>query len=52
MGDFKVTGMRTLFKSEKVQVDRETILLPNGNTAEWDLMVYPDFYEENNTRQG
>jgi len=28
-----------------VQVDRETISLPNGNQAEWDLMVYPDFYE-------
>lgn len=45
MGDFKVVGSKTLFKSEKVQVDRETISLPNGNQAQWDVMVYPDFYE-------
>ena len=44
MGEYKIIGTKTLFKSEKVQVDRETISLPNGNQAEWDVMVYPDFY--------
>jgi ADP-ribose pyrophosphatase len=45
MAQFKVISTETVFKSVKVQVDRETIQLPDGSHAEWDLMVYPDFYE-------
>jgi hypothetical protein len=45
MEDFKVVGSKTLYKSEKVQVDGETIMLPNGHQVEWDVMVYPHFYE-------
>jgi len=44
MGNFKVIESNTLYKSEKVQVDREKIFLPTGNHVEWDVMVYPDFY--------
>ncbi len=44
MEGFKVLKKKTVYKSEKVQVDTETISLPNGSTADWDVMVYPDFY--------
>ena len=40
----KVVNRQTVFQSEKVQIDRETIELPDGTTAKWDLMVYPNFY--------
>src|SRR6185369_1820152 len=44
MNTFKVIETKTVYKSEKVQVNRETISVPNGNTVEWDVMVYPNFY--------
>ena len=44
MEGFKVLKKKTVYKSEKVQVDTETISLPNGNTVDWDVMVQPDFY--------
>jgi len=44
MNKYKILNTKTVFKSAKVQVDRETVGLPNGNTADWDVMVYPNFY--------
>lgn len=44
MGQFNVISKKTVFKAFKVQIDRETIKLPDGSMVEWDLMVYPDFY--------
>lgn len=44
MGNYQVLSKETVFKSQKVQVDRETIRLPDGKTTEWDVMIYPDFY--------
>ena len=52
MGIYKIIKRETLFKSEKVQVDRETINLPNGNNVEWDVMVYPNFYEAVTIKDG
>jgi hypothetical protein len=45
MKNFEVIATKTVYRSVKVQVDKETISLPNGNMVEWDVMVYPDFYE-------
>jgi hypothetical protein len=44
MGQYNIIGKKTVFKAIKVQIDRETIKLPDGSIVEWDLMVYPDFY--------
>lgn len=43
MPKFKIISKKTVYKSEKVQVDTETISLPNGNIVEWDVMVNPNF---------
>jgi hypothetical protein len=52
MDKYEIIGKQTVFKSEKVQVDRETVALPNGNKTEWYVMVYPDFYEGVTIRDG
>lgn len=41
---FKILSTTTVFKSEKLRVDRAKISLPNGNIAEWDVNVLPSFY--------
>ncbi len=41
--EYKVIESKTVYKSEKVQVDKEKIGLPNGQIVEWEVMVYPNF---------
>jgi hypothetical protein len=40
--DFKILSRETAYKSQKNQVDRCTVLLPNGNQAPWDVNVLPN----------
>lgn len=52
MAKYRVIDRQTVFKSTKVQVDKELIELPDGSQAEWELMVYPNFYMAVTVRNG
>ena len=44
MNTFKVIESKVVYKSEKVQVDKVLVRLPDGKAVEWDAMVYPNIY--------
>lgn len=42
--NFKILDTKTAYKSEKVQVDRCKVALPNGNVVTWDINVLPNMF--------